>query len=349
MKTQNLLLSNNDKIALISNMHTMLAAGIPILEMIDSLLEDSKGNQKKILLTMRQDLSQGQHVWFTFSKFPKVFDKVTVNIIKASEEAGNLDVALKDLKVNIKKDIEFNDKIKSALIYPLFILGVFVLVMVVILVVVVPKIATVFGRLNVDLPLPTQVMIFLSGALLKYPIPIILAAIALGVGFYYFYHNNKRVVINFLIQLPVISNLAAQIDLTRFSRGLNLLLGAGITITSALEMCEDVVVRRDVHNAIKHAKSVVFGGKKLSQGLKDNKKIFPSIMIKIVEAGERSGSLDKSMMDVSEFMDYQVSGTLKTVTALVEPLLLVVVGVLIGGMMLAIIGPIYGMIGNVAR
>src|SRR5258708_15955692 len=104
MNTKNVMLSTNDKITLVSNMHTMLAAGIPILETIDSLMEDAKGNQRKVLQSLRTDLGQGQHVYFTFARFPKVFDKVTVNIIKASEEAGTLNDSLKDLKDNIRRE-----------------------------------------------------------------------------------------------------------------------------------------------------------------------------------------------------------------------------------------------------
>ena len=346
-KTYNISLSNNDKIALVSNMYTMLSSGIPILETVDSLLEDSKGNQRKLLQTLRADLGQGQHVYFTFAKFPHIFDKVTVNIIKASEEAGTLDVTLRDLKENIRKDIEFNDKIKSALIYPSFIIGVFFLVMLVILVVVVPKISTVFSRLNMELPMPTQIMIALSNVLLNYTIPVVLGAVLLIAALVYLYKRSKRAFIRVLIALPVVSKLAQLVDLTRFTRSMHLLLTAGIPITSALELTSDIVINANIQRAIKHGKNTVFAGKKLSQGLKDYKKDMPTIMIKIVEAGEKSGSLDRAMLDISEYLDYEVSNQLKTVTALIEPLLLVVVGVLIGGMMMAIIAPIYGLIGQV--
>ena len=285
-------------------------------------------------------------MFFTFAKFPRVFDKVTVNIIKASEEAGTLDVTLKDLTVNIKREMEFNDKIKSALIYPSFILVVFMGVMTVILTVVVPKIATVFLRLKVELPLPTQIMIFLSNLLIAYPFQIIGGLLLLIFTFIYLYKRYTKFFINIFISFPLISKMAREIDLTRSTRSLYLLLNAGIPITTALELTEDVVVKRDVHNAIKHAKTVVFAGKKLSEGLRDNKHIIPPMMIKIIEAGERSGSLDKSLQEISDYLDYQVSNTLKTVTALVEPLLLVLIGLLVGGMMLAIIAPIYGVIGN---
>ncbi len=155
------------------------------------------------------------------------------------------------------------------------------------------------------------------------------------------------IIIRALTSLPLISLLTQQIDLTRFTRSLYLLLTAGIPITTALELTQDVVIKKNIQNAIKHTKNVVFDGKKLSEGLKDSKKVIPPIMIKIIEAGERSGSLDKAMLDVSDFLDYEVSSTLKTVTALIEPIMLVGVGVLIGGMMMAIIAPIYQLIGSV--
>ncbi len=332
---------------MVSNMHTMLSAGIPILETVDSLLEDAKGNQKKILLALREDMGQGQHVYVTFSKFPKVFDKVTVNIIKASEEAGTLDITLADLRDNIKKEIEFNDKIKSALIYPCFILVVFAAVFLVILVVVVPKISVVFSRLNVILPLPTVIMIAMSNFFLKYTIPVVIGVIGLGFGFFYLYKQYRKQFIGVLTTLPVISKLAEDVDLTRLTRSMYLLLNAGIPITAALELAQEVVIKRQIQKAIIHTKDVVSSGKKFSQGLKDSRNVIPPIMIKIIEAGERTGSLDKAMLDVSEYLDYQVSNLLKTVTALIEPSLLVVVGILVGGMMMAVIAPIYNLIGQV--
>lgn len=349
MNTKNIGLPIKDQMILLSNMHTMLAAGIPILETVDSLLEDSKGNIKKLLLVLKDDLTQGQHVAVTFAKFPKIFDKVTVNIIKASEEAGNLDTALDDIRGNIRRQSEFNDKIRSALIYPAFIMVVFVAVFLMILIVVMPKIGTVFKSLQVTLPVPTKIMIFLSDALVNNPLPIIIGSALFFAAVFYTFKSNKRAFISALTSLPLVSKLAVQVDLTRFARSLYLLLNAGIPITSALELTQDVVVKNNVRNAIVHTKNLVFSGKRFSEGLKDHKEIIPSIMIKIVEAGERTGTLDKSMQNISDYLDYEVSTSLKTLTALIEPLLLVVVGGLIGGMMMAIISPIYSVIGQVGR
>jgi type II secretory pathway component PulF len=190
-------------------------------------------------------------------------------------------------------------------------------------------------------------MIFMSNMVLQYTIPLIIGFGLLVAAFVYIYKQNRMALARALTALPLISLLAQQIDLTRFTRSLYLLLTAGLPITVALELTQDVVLKNNIRKAILHTKNVVYSGKKLSEGLKDNKKVIPSIMIKIIEAGERSGSLDKAMLDVSEYLDYQVSNTLKTVTALLEPIMLVGVGVMVGGMMMAIIAPIYQMIGSV--
>lgn len=347
MKLENISISNKEKLGLLSNLSTMLSAGMPLLETVDALLEDSKGGQKKLLLTLREDLSQGRHIYSTFSKFPNIFSKVTTNLIKASEETGTLDTTLKDIKENMKKDMEFTDKIKSAMIYPLFVVAVFFVVLLMILIVVVPKIAAVFSRLRVNLPLPTKVLIFMSNALVHNTIPVVLVSALFIVVMYFLFKKKKKMILGVILKLPLLASLGKDIDLTVFSRSLYLLLTAGIPIATALELTENVVLNKEVGRAIKHTKEVVMAGKKISEGFKDMREIFPVIMIRISEAGERSGSLDKSMQEISEFLDYQVTGKLKAVTALLEPVLLVVMGGMVGGMMMSIIAPIYGLIGQV--
>ncbi len=344
---KNISISTNDKIALVSNLSTMLEAGIPILESIDSLLEDSRGSLKKVLETVREDVSAGKRISSSFAKFPKVFDNVTVNIVKASEESGTLEVALKDLRDKITKETEFNDKIRSALIYPSVILVVFLGVLIVILTFVIPKISMVFTRLKLELPLPTKILIFTSNLILNYTWPTVIGIGVTILALVFLYNRNKKFFLNIFFSLPLISDLAKQIDLTRFSHSLYLLLNSGIPISAALELTSDVVTKKEVEKAIIRSKETILSGKKLSEGLKDQKKTIPSIMIKLIEAGEKSGSLEKSMQDISKHFEYQVEKTLATITVLLEPVVLVATGLLIGGMMLSIIAPIYGLIGQV--
>lgn len=349
MTNKNISLTANEKITLISNLSTMLGAGIPILESVDSLLEDAKGKPRIVLQVLHDGLMQGKQIHLTFAQFPQTFDAVTVNIIKAAEEAGTLDVILGDLKNTIRKEMEFNDKIKSAFIYPVFIMVVFGAVLLMILIVVIPKISTVFSQLHAALPLPTKILIAMSNAVLHQTVLLIIGIVVVCGGGLVLYRHNKRMITNLFIKLPVVSTLSRQIDLARFTRSLYLLLNAGIHITNALLLTQDVVANFHIQKAILHARESVMAGKKLSAAFKDNKNEIPSMMIKITEAGERSGSLDKSMADVSEYFDYEVNNSLKLVTALLEPIMLVTVGVMVGGIMLAIIAPMYSIIGSVGH
>lgn len=347
MNFESVRLSSSEKLEFVGSLSTMLTAGIPILEVVNSLREDVKGGQKIILDRMLDDLMQGKHMHQTLSLFPRVFDKVTVNVVKASEEAGTLDITLRDLKTTIQKEIEFTDKVKSALLYPTFIIVVFGGVLLMILIVVVPKISAVFSRLRVDLPLPTQILIFLSDMLVKHTLPALGALVAVFGGVYVLFKQKREAVFEVLFSLPVISTLVEQIDITRFSRSLHLLLSSGLPITEALELTKDVVVKKRTSRIISDSRDMVYAGKPLSVGFRAAKGYVPSIMIKLMEAGEKTGSLERSMQDISEYFDYQVTNTLKTLTALLEPILLVLVGFVVGGMMLAIISPIYGLIGKV--
>lgn len=349
MKTENITISNNEKINLISNFATMLAAGISLLEVVDSLLENSKGNQRKVLQTLRADIVQGKRIHSSFARYPMIFDKVTVNIIKEAEESGTLDVTLKELRNSLKKEGEFADKIKSALTYPILIIIVFFAVLFLILIVVIPKIAVVFTRLKLELPLPTKILIFASDLLLKSTIPVMIVVLIFLSLLIFIYKKRKTMLLDLFSSLPFISGLVKEIELTRFCHSLFLLLNSGIPIASSLELAEDVVVRNKTVKVIAKSREMVLSGKRLSEGLKTTQGFIPGIMIKIIEAGEKSGSLDKSLEDVSEYLDYQVSGKLKTFAALLEPVMLIFVAIMVGGMMLSIIAPIYGLIGQVGQ
>ena len=342
-------LTSSEKIGMLSNLSTMLGAGIPLLEAIDSSLEDTKGPTKKVLETLKADLMQGKSLYDSFGQFPRVFDKVTLNLIKAAEEAGTLETTLRDLREHIQKETEFLDKIKFAMIYPMLILCLFAGVLLVILVVVIPKISTVFSRLKVTLPLPTRILIFASDILLKQTWYFLGGTFAVMAILFIFFKTNRRLVMEVVYRLPLISHLIKQIDLTRFSRNMFLLLSSGLPIVTALELSQEVVLRATTAKIITLSKNMISSGKKLSEGLRTGKGYIPSLMIKLIESGEKSGSLDKSMGEIANYLDYQVSNSLKTITAVMEPVLLVVVGISVGAMMISIISPIYGLIGQVGN
>lgn len=347
MKTINVSFSTDEKLNLLSNLATMLSSSIPILEAVNTLLDDSKGNLKFFLTTLREDLTAGNRVNTTFAKFPKSFDRVVVNLIRGAEESGTLEITLKDIKNNIQKEAEFSDKIKSAMMYPMIIFSVLVGVMLMILIVVIPKISVVFTRLRVTLPLPTKIMIFLSDFLVTKYLYIIFGLIVLGIIIFYLYKEHRAFFTNILVSLPLISKLSKKIDLTRFARSLFLLLSSGLPISTALEFSQDVVINQQIKRLIQEGRKVLTSGKQFSVGLKNNHGAIPTMMVKLIEVGEKSGTLEKSMQDISDYMDYEVSKDLKTITTLIEPIMLIFVSIAVGGMMISIIGPIYGLISQV--
>lgn len=347
MKIENLTISNSDKMGFLISLSTMLSSGITLVESVDSMLEDAKGNFKIFLTILRSDIQQGKRTYLSLSKFSNIFDKVTVNLVKAAEEAGTLDSSLKQIKINMQKDTEFVDKVKSALTYPLFIIVVFMLVFLMILVFVIPKISKIFLSLKIDLPLPTQVLIFLSDFILKSTVPLIVGLIISSIFIFFLFKTKRRELTQFIFSLPLITGLIQKIDLTRLTRSLHMLLSSGVNISYALELVEDIVINKYIFRMISYAKENVASGKSLASAFRKFKKYVPSLIIRVIESGEKSGHLDKSLLETSEYLDYEVSNTLKSLTALLEPIMLVVIGILVGGMMLSIIAPMYSLIGQV--
>ncbi len=339
-------LSTQDKLYLISNLATLLSSGIPILEAIDSLIPETSGNSRKILKTLRQDMNQGQTISQSFSRYPKAFDPITVNLIKAAEEAGTLETILKDLVKTIKKDIDFINKVKSALTYPILVLIILFLVLVINLFFVIPRIAQVFSRLHVPTPLPTKILIATSKLVVDNTLLSIAALIAFLLLILIIVKTQKAIFLGILGIIPPVNKLLTEIDLTRFTRSLALLLKSGIPITDSLKLTQNVVNKRKIEKIIAHASQEVAAGRKLSDGLKDNK-IIPNFMIRVTQAGEISGTLEQSMQELSEQFDDRVTQRVKNLTVLLEPLLLLIVGILVGAIMLAIIAPIYNLISNI--
>ena len=148
-----------EKLTLITSLSTFISSGIPILEAVESLIEDSSGNSKKILQQLKEDLNQGKSIAESFARFPKSFDPTTINLIKAAEEAGTLETSLKDLVQSIKKDVEFIGKVKSALAYPILVVIVLLAVLGLNLFFVIPRVADVFARLKIPTPLPTRILL----------------------------------------------------------------------------------------------------------------------------------------------------------------------------------------------
>lgn len=343
----NLRLSGEDKTSLFSNIATMLGAGISIAETIESLLDEAKGSKRVVLLQLREDLSAGHHMSRSFSQFPQAFDKVTINLIKAAEESGTLETTFQDIEKNLQKQMELADKVKTSMMYPGLVMVVFAGVLLVMLVVVIPKIARVFERLKVELPLPTKMMIFLSNLVIHQPLVVVVSILLFVLTIFLFYRFKSNLFFKVLFGIPGISHLVRKMDLGSFARSMNLLLASGIPMVMSLELAEEVMRKPEMKKLIHNARNKTVSGYQFSQELRTKDRLIPEMMVKLLEVGEKTGTLEKSMADIAKHMDYQVDKGLTKFTTLLEPLLLVAVAVVVGGMMMSIISPIYGLISQV--
>ncbi|OGD85667.1 hypothetical protein A2164_03065 [Candidatus Curtissbacteria bacterium RBG_13_35_7] len=344
---KSLSLSSQDRLNIIDTLATFLTSGIPILEAVESLSEESKGNTQQILKILMDDLNQGKTIAYSFARHPKAFDPITVNLIKAAEEAGTLETTLKDLTKSIQKDIDFLGSVKGSLLYPVLVLIVLFAVIILNLFFVIPRISKVFSRLKVQIPLPTKILIVTSNFVNNNLIFLIVGLIIFIVLIIVIFKTKKTIITNFIYSLPVISKLVIEIDIARFTHSMSLLLKSGIPINEALKLSRDVTNKKEMQTLIIKAEEVVISGKTLSSAFKRFRQLIPGFVIRITEAGEKSGTLEKSLQELSEQFEKRVSNRLKTMTLLIEPILLVFVGLLVGALMLAIIAPIYNLIGQI--
>lgn len=342
-------ISREDKIVFVSNLSVMLTSGIPLFDAIVSLIETSTGSKKKFLEIIKKDLNQGQPLSFSLAKFPDSFDAMAIHVIKNAEESGTLKQALKDYAITLKKDAEFLQKVEAALLYPVMVFIVFISVLLLMLLFVVPRIEEVFSHLPVVLPLPTKILMAISHFLTSYSYIVVGAILFILLLFIYLYQQQKRFVLDIFFSLPVLKNLSIAIDLNRFSRTMELLLGAGVPIVESLSIAKNVVFRKDIERIIIHTTHTVDSGKKVSEGLQTKEKLIPQIMIRMVEAGEKSGSLPKTMQDLAEYFENQTSNYLKSFVTLLEPTVLLFVGILVGLMLFAVVAPIYNLIGQLSN
>lgn len=339
--------SEKDKQAMITNLATMLNAGIPILEAIDALMADSKGGMRTLLKLIQHTLDEGKPLSHAFEQAPKVFDPVTINLIKSAEEGGSLDTSLTELATNLKRQAAFRDRLRSSLIYPAFVMATFAAILVLILTFVIPRLGKVFTGLRVELPPATKFLIAVSDFLLSYYVFIIIGFVGFTILLIVLYKANKRAVINAFMQLPLLRKLGVEIDLTRFTHSMAQLLHAGIPIVEALELSEHVVSNKKVRNTVRDCQDLVTGGRPFSEGLQNHHDIIPVMMLQLVNAAEKSGSLDTAMQELSHHFELQVRNSLKAFTTLLEPITLVLIGVLVGAMMLAVMAPMYNMINQI--
>lgn len=340
-------LKSKEKLSLFSDLATMLNAGIPILEAVESLENDSRGNLRKVLLSLKKSLSNGESLSHAMGRMPRAFDPVSINTIHAAEAGGTLEQTLSDLVVDTKREIEFSDQLRNTMIYPAFVMVVFLAIVVLMLTFVIPRIAKVFSTMKVHMPWVTRQMISLSNFFMDNWLIILVVFVAIIVGISLVVSFNKRLITRVLLSLPLLKRLGISIDLARFTRSFGLLLRSGVPIVEALTLSERVVQKKSIIQVIHMMKQDIEAGKPIALSMRKSRAVIPMIMARSVETAEITGTLEQTMKNLSDYFDEQVTSSLKILSSLIEPLLLIIVGILVGGLMVSIIAPIYNMISQI--
>ncbi len=334
----------------IKRLSFLIRAGIPILESLVMIRDQTKHKRHSLILdTAIRDVSNGQYLSTSLNKFKTVFGDFSINIIAFGESSGILSENLNYLAEELKKKDNLRKKIISAFVYPALVtvatLGITVFLMVYLF----PKIVPVFASLRVDLPLSTKVVMFLSSFFIKNGFMIILLFIVGFIIFIIFLKKYKKFHFrfdNFLIKLPALGDAVKNYNLANATRAMGLLLKSGIalneTVNITTKVCSNLVYKKEFRSLSK----AIDRGEKASTYLANNSELFPEVMTQIISVGERTGNLPDSLIYISELYESEVEDFTKNISNLVEPILMIIMGVLVGFIAISIITPIYSITQN---
>ncbi len=336
--------SLGDKMMFCEEISTLINSGVPLAQSINIIKEQSsKGTMKKIADGLLKDIEGGQSLSGAMEKQTKYFSPVFINMVRSGETGGTLDKTLSDLAEQTQKDHELVAKIKGALTYPIVILTAMVGAVIFLMTKVVPSIAGLFDELGAKLPLTTIILIGTSRAMLKYGVFMAIGAVAAIVGIYYAFQKNEKLkwaLHKVILKIPIVGKVALKFNLARFSRTLGSLLASGVTVLEALDVVSrstrNVVFSAEVQNVAEKVKN----GAPLADPMKQSK-IFPIMVSQMVGVGEETGNLDKMLIKVAEFYERQIENFTKNISSIIEPVIMIVVGIAIGFIVISIITPIY--------
>lgn len=345
---ETLLQIQKPKLTDISNftrqLSTMVTAGLQLVDALEILKNQSRPAMSRVITKIAQEVEGGVSLADAMGKNPDVFSPVYVALVRAGEAAGVLDKVMAKLAENLESQREFTSKVKGALIYPAIVLVGMVVVSVVMMVAVVPQMTSMYKEFNAELPLPTQILIGLSNAMVvAWPLMLI-GAVAAFLGFKKWIATEIGGIMweRFLYRLPIIGPLKKDIILTEFARTMGLLASAGISILEALRIVADTMDSRIYKAEVNDAALIVEKGVSLSEAIGKATE-FPQILSQMIAVGEQTGKVDETLMKLAKFYESESETKVKALTSAIEPLIMVIMGIGVGFLVFAIIMPIYNL------
>lgn len=328
---------------------TMVNAGLPILQGLTIVAEQAENPDfRKVMTKVRDDISNGVPLSEAMAKFPKVFNTLYVNMVKAGEQGGILDVIFERLSEYMEKAEGVSRKVKSAMMYPVVVMSVAVLVVIFLMVKVVPTFRDVFASFGAKLPAPTQFLIDVSQFMSSKKAVLL---VVFGVAFWIaltMYRKTKAGAFNWdkmILNIPVFGVLARKASVAKFARTLGTLIKSGVPIMDALETVAKTSGNLVIEKAVFNARDSVREGKTLTQPLKESK-VFPPMVTQMINVGEETGALDTMLNKIADFYEDEVDAAVEGLTSIIEPILIVFLGVTIGFIVVAMFMPMFE-IGNV--
>ena len=324
---------------------TMIDAGLPLVQSLEVLSSQQDHKVfKNIIREIREDVEGGSTFAGALKKHPLTFNELYTNLVVAGEEGGILDNILTRLANYIEKAEALKKKVKSALVYPATIVGVAIIVVIILMIFVIPVFETLFKSAGQTLPLPTLIVLTLSKLIKRYVIIFIPAVILLFYLFKKYYQSDggKALVDRLLLKLPVFGPLFQKISVARFSRTLGTLVSSGVPILDGLSIVSKTSGNRTIETAILNARSSIREGETIAEPL-NRSGIFPPMVIQMISVGESTGALDSMLAKIADFYEEEVDVAVANLTSLLEPFLMVFLGVVIGGVVISMYLPIFQM------
>jgi len=325
---------------------TMIDAGLPLVQCLNILAEQSESkNLRDVTGRVARSVEQGSTLADALRRHPRTFDDLFTNMVEVGESGGILDVVFQRLAAYIEKAAALKRKVKGAMIYPASIMGVAALVVIFMLTFVIPTFTKMFKDLGADLPLPTQVVVWLSEFVRTYILLIIAAIVGcvFALRAYYRTEKGQSTIDALLLKVPVMGSLIRKVAVARFTRTLGTLVSSGVPILEGLRITARTAGNKVVEKAVLQCRAAVTAGKTLAEPLKASG-VFPPMVIQMISVGEQTGALDAMLSKIADFYDDEVDTAVSAMTALLEPIMIVVLGVLIGGLVVAMYLPIFKLV-----
>ncbi|MCH7568973.1 MAG: type II secretion system F family protein [Deltaproteobacteria bacterium] len=322
---------------------TMIDAGLPIVQSLDILAEQTENKPlKKTIRDVRRDVSGGTTLADALEKHPKVFDDLYVNMVRAGEAGGVLNTILNRIALFIEKANRLKKKVKGAMIYPATIVVVAIGVVSILLIFVIPVFAELYGSMGRALPAPTQITINISNFFRAYfvHVVVIIALIVVGIKMYYKTAKGRMVIDGILLKMPILGDLLRKVAVARFSQNMSLLLASGVPILEGLAITAKTAGNKVIERAIMNARISISEGKTVAEPLAESG-VFPPMVCQMVSVGENTGALDNMLKRVGDFYEEEVDNSVNNITALMEPMIMVFLGIVLGGLVISMYLPIF--------